>query len=106
MAARERALLQAQKRLKITRRESGHCVSPSISIARRADLFSRHSFECNHVSQVGCVRGTGEEKVVCAVPGGRASAAAADKSHVAAGPLHGFYTHVHCSLTIVGLLDS
>lgn len=67
MAAGERALLQAQKRLKITRRESGHCVSPSISIARMADLFSRHSFECNHVSQGGCVRGTERKGAVRSV---------------------------------------
>lgn len=57
------ALQRAQKRLKITRRESGHCVSPSISVARGADFFSRRSFERNRVSQGGCEQ---ERKRWCA----------------------------------------
>lgn len=77
-AASERALPQAWRRLKITRRESGHCVSPSISVAHGVDFFSRHCFERNPVIQGGCVRGAGEEEVVRKVSGGKTSTAAAN----------------------------
>lgn len=47
----QEAAASEQKRLKITRRESGHCASPSISVTRGAEFLSPVAFS-NATAQV------------------------------------------------------